>query len=391
MKWKQLLDLTALAQQARTQGVPLRKLCSGLISACGKATEWQRSLLLLDACRVGMASMGEAPDTVLYNSALAAIGKGHNWSLACGLLACMEDDQLTPDVVSFSSVLTACERATRWQRALGLLEEVLDHLHPDLLLISSAISACEKGQQWQRALMLLSRAPALHVELDSVSFDTVMSACERPMQWEWVLSLFHKMGEMRVKADDMSYVATVTACSVAKKWQHCLTQLMAMQVACGRFSTSGFALNAALRSTVSEPKVHMRTALLMQRVQGCLFWKGSQPSNRTSLAESLVLAGALRSARPRTTTDWAVERRAIEPVRMLVMRTSQESLRRLPTRFQGLGDFGQQTCCDLLERWFFKMQKSPGSWHVVLWICASRARVEVRWSDAQVSKRELCY
>ena len=352
-RWDLALHLMVTPKAGATPFLGM-KTCSAGISACGKATKWQTSLLLLHGCRAAVASKRKVPDTICFNSAIAACGEGSKWSLAFGILACMKLDRVTPDVVSLSATLTSCDRAAQWQKALTICDAVLEgsghawRVQPDLLLLTSAISACEKGQQWQWALTLLSRTILLGVDMDAVCFDTAMSACERSLQWESILCLFRQMSSFDVTPDAMSYVATVTAFSAAKKWQHCFQQLMGL----GRrnFSANCFAVDAALRSMSSEPTPFRHVTSLLGRLsrKGLL---------ELGLAEFILLASIMRSLASGEGLDWAMERQAVERVNTFVKILRPRELR-LPANMQGLSDLGQLACCDFLEHGCFKVQDS---------------------------------
>ncbi|CAJ1351296.1 unnamed protein product, partial [Effrenium voratum] len=104
--------------------------CSAAVSACEKASEWQRALQVLRA----------------------------NLDVA--------------NVVTYSAAISACEKAAEWRTALALLEEAERGSFTNVVTYSAAVSACEKAQ-WSVAVRVsFARASMLAVAFHMEAEDT---------------------------------------------------------------------------------------------------------------------------------------------------------------------------------------------------------------------------
>eukprot|EP00746_Dinoflagellata_sp_MGD_P131039 gnl/MRDRNA2_/MRDRNA2_64868_c1_seq1.p1 gnl/MRDRNA2_/MRDRNA2_64868_c1~~gnl/MRDRNA2_/MRDRNA2_64868_c1_seq1.p1 ORF type:complete len:103 (-),score=13.90 gnl/MRDRNA2_/MRDRNA2_64868_c1_seq1:623-931(-) len=88
------------------------------------------------------------PDTIQYNAAISACGRGIQWQLATALLETMCDKFIQTDGISYNAAVSACEKGTNWWLALLFLDESRTTRTSNNAAINSAISACEKGCQW---------------------------------------------------------------------------------------------------------------------------------------------------------------------------------------------------------------------------------------------------
>ncbi|CAK0793111.1 unnamed protein product [Prorocentrum cordatum] len=137
------------------------------ISACERAGQWQRSLVLLSE----MSWAKLAPNVIFfsYNAGISACEKGAQWQWALALLREMREAKLDPNTISYSAGTSACEKGGEWQRALAILSEIWESkLEPNVISYSAGISACGKGQQWQRALAMLSEMKEAKLEPNAI-------------------------------------------------------------------------------------------------------------------------------------------------------------------------------------------------------------------------------
>ena len=77
---------------------------------------WHAALALL-------AEVGLGADKVTCNSAISACGRASEWQQALGLLELMEKKLLEADTISCNSAISACEKAGKWQEALSILQQ----------------------------------------------------------------------------------------------------------------------------------------------------------------------------------------------------------------------------------------------------------------------------
>eukprot|EP00959_Pyramimonas_sp_CCMP1952_P412627 8646518-Pyramimonas_sp.AAC.1 len=57
------------------------------------------------------------PDDISYSAGISACGKAEQWQRALVLLSEMREAKLEPTVISYSAGISACEKGEQWQRA----------------------------------------------------------------------------------------------------------------------------------------------------------------------------------------------------------------------------------------------------------------------------------
>ena len=122
-----------LLDDMREVGVsPDVRHCAAAIAACDKGGAWEMALKLL----LRMDGRGVPPNTVAYNSAISACARAAQWRAALALL-----ERMTPapspslgaqggaqgggqgamaNTVSYNSAISACGRGGAWEAALRL-------------------------------------------------------------------------------------------------------------------------------------------------------------------------------------------------------------------------------------------------------------------------------
>ncbi|CAM9172475.1 unnamed protein product [Scytosiphon promiscuus] len=237
------LALEVMDKGRRLDGLhPNRVTYNTAISACGRGGESDRAVRLLRDMRLD----GLAPNAISYNSAIAACSVNGQWRRALSLLAEMEAATTAgagdrgrgdkgraagppPDRYSFSSAIAACGRGGQWSLAVGLLSAMRRKgIAPGVVAFNAAISACGAAGQWERAVGLLRDMEAEAGEKkdgdarggggagsgfsgpDRVSFNAAINACSNAGEWQQAVSLLEEMrrnakgdagGESAVLAD----------------------------------------------------------------------------------------------------------------------------------------------------------------------------------------------
>lgn len=296
-RWELALEVMKKAQ--RQDGIhPTRVTYNTAISACGRGGEVDQAVRLLREMRAA----GLAPDAISFNSAIAACASRGQWKRALSLLAEMEavaadggdgDDEAEaeaeageggarrrglPDAYSFGSAIAACGRGGQWSLAVGLLSTMRRKgIAPGVVAFNAAISACGEAGQWERAVGLLRDMEAEAGERrevdgggggddgfsgpDRVSFNAAINACSNAGEWQQAVSLLAEMqrnakvadggdqgaepavrpeGEMKQHRrrrgraggptpDVVSYSTVITACSRAGNWERALELLGEMR------------------------------------------------------------------------------------------------------------------------------------------------------------------
>ena len=90
---------------------------NALVSACGKNTQPQRALQLLEA----MLHQGLLPDVITYNALVSACEKGALQQRALEILEAMLHQGGLPDGITYNALDSACEKGALQQRALAAL------------------------------------------------------------------------------------------------------------------------------------------------------------------------------------------------------------------------------------------------------------------------------
>ena len=166
------------------RGVPPNTVAyNSAISACARAAQWRAALALLERMTpapspspggrgVGRGGgqgagqgggQGAVANTVSYNSAISACGRGGAWEAALRLATSMEGGGVRPDAITHNSVLDALARAAQWRAALRYLHSLLRRggrgdrgaAAPDAVALCTAIAACEAAGAWRASRDLL--------------------------------------------------------------------------------------------------------------------------------------------------------------------------------------------------------------------------------------------
>jgi len=91
--------------------------------------------------------------------------------------------KLHQDTIAYNSAITACGRGRLWRKALEMLGNMVEGRVPTSIATCNAVmSACEKSGEWQRALDILRFMVASSVEVDSISLSTAVAACEGQLE-----------------------------------------------------------------------------------------------------------------------------------------------------------------------------------------------------------------
>ncbi|CAJ1398060.1 unnamed protein product [Effrenium voratum] len=186
----------------------------GAINACRKAGHWRVAIALLEE----MATKEVQANVIAYSAAMSSCGA--QWTVALTLLDVVTRD-LQVDVITYSSAISSCEKAQQWQRALSLLEEMERcELIPNVISRNAAMAACAGAGQWLMSLVLLDG------DTDAVSFETAVNACGKASQWERSLMLLDEMQARHLRRSLLAFGAAVSGCE--EVWEQALSVLQQM-------------------------------------------------------------------------------------------------------------------------------------------------------------------
>ena len=74
-------------------------------------------------------------NTISYNAAISACGKGQQWLGALQLLREMPEKVVVADAISYNAAISACDKCNQWYGAVQLLCEM-----PEKTILASTIS-----------------------------------------------------------------------------------------------------------------------------------------------------------------------------------------------------------------------------------------------------------
>ncbi|CAE7711596.1 unnamed protein product [Symbiodinium sp. CCMP2592] len=201
--------------------------CNAAISACDKAGEWQKALLLL----WGKAAVDGYINEFCCNSAISACGRAGMWELALWHLAAVSELSLVPTDMNYSAAISGCERGSQWERALVLLGAMpAAGLQPTAFSFSSVIAACEGASEWQASLSFLELMDRQRMPPDTISWTAAMGACVKAARWEDALDLLVRMSQQQMEVDRYCFNAAASACEKGDRWDVALSVLAMMNV-----------------------------------------------------------------------------------------------------------------------------------------------------------------
>ena len=119
------------------------------IKACEKA--WQVVFHLLHLLK--LRSLRENLTT--YNSILSACGRAGEWQRALRLFASLPQR----DVISYNACISACGQVSEWQHALLLMSDIEARGGADVVTCCASVDAFSNAHLWQLALSTFFRSP----------------------------------------------------------------------------------------------------------------------------------------------------------------------------------------------------------------------------------------
>lgn len=224
-----------LLGELQKQAVRRDRICSTTaIKACSGEDEtatWSQGLVLFHEL--------QGADVVAYSAVMSVCGRARQWQRSLTLLGELKPG-LRADSTTFSTAISACKE--QWQHAVHLLSDYLSSgMRLDLVTLNAAVSALATGAQWQRAIAFQVRLDDLRMQKDIATCNASLSACERSCRWEVALALTVQAG---LQLSIMSYNLLASACAKAQEWIVALDLLADLE---GNAITDGVAINALSR------------------------------------------------------------------------------------------------------------------------------------------------
>ncbi|CAJ1401757.1 unnamed protein product [Effrenium voratum] len=176
-----------------------------------------------------------------------------------------------------------------------------------------AIGANAREAQWREALELLTRAEALELQVNLISYNAAANACEKAERWPEVLDLVGGLNDKSLQGDRFSLSSLLSALSAGHHWQAATRALSDRS-----FQPDAVAYNAALGgcSTASgwAPGLELLEGLRQEGLQCNIFLLNSCLALRSSWARAVALLrlGARWALEPTLVTRSAAMAAAFE-------------------------------------------------------------------------------
>lgn len=161
-------------------------VCGALMLAYERAGKWQEAVSVLGRAR----RLGIEPNTVMYNTAISAAGKGGQLEVAEQLFAVVK----LPDAVTYETLVAAYGMAGQPAKAESVLQMMMGAgFRPRDYAYCGIICAYSISGNWREALQVRHRMRKEHVPMTLHVYNALIGACERWGQHDSALELFHSM------------------------------------------------------------------------------------------------------------------------------------------------------------------------------------------------------
>ncbi|CAJ1426387.1 unnamed protein product [Effrenium voratum] len=219
--------LQASAKRSRACGksgiirvAPTCRTFGAAVGAMGRGHAWQAAVGLLEKMR---SSPGGA-DAVAHAGTVSACAKAIAWKQALQLLRPEVGEWLLEPMApaALTVAIAACDRASLWQEALAVYTDMPNRkMVPSLASLNSALSACSRCSEWEQALAVRATAPSS----DLVTSGLLVRAMERAGRWALGLALFESQA---VEKGTVAFTAAISCCALGRRWQQALAILRRM-------------------------------------------------------------------------------------------------------------------------------------------------------------------
>lgn len=172
-------------------------VCGALMLAYERAGRWGPAVAVLDRAR----ALGVPPNTVMYNTAVSALGKAGQVEAAERLFA--EISQ--PDGVSYETLIAAYGMAGKAEAAEAAVERMASAgFAPQDYAYCGLIAAHSLHGDWRAALKVKERAASAGVATTVHMYNALIAACERAHQYEKAVVLGREMQSAGVRANSVT-------------------------------------------------------------------------------------------------------------------------------------------------------------------------------------------
>ena len=175
----------------KSRGVVNEVVCGALMLAYERAGKWQEAVAVLERAKL----LGITPNTVMYNTAVSALGKGGQLEAARELFKTCP----SPDAVTFETLIAAHGMAGEVEAAEALLQKMQSagHIAQDYAYCGIIAAHSLRGD-YRAALRVKDRAVSAGVAPSVHLYNALIAACDRARQYDKALELGQEMATVGV-------------------------------------------------------------------------------------------------------------------------------------------------------------------------------------------------
>ncbi len=189
-----------------------------------------------------MANDDSAPscDIITYNTALSALSKSKDCTIALQLFEDMLMHGPLPDAISYVTIIGTCARSGQWKEVLRLLQTVRNRREKGLynIAFNASIRAFAMGGAWDEAKSLIDdgrRCRGSDVRVDFHTFLSVIRTTAASGEWRHALHILHKAEEnlgreyLPITQKKILRSGTISVLGRAGQWRRALVLLRRYQ------------------------------------------------------------------------------------------------------------------------------------------------------------------
>lgn len=177
---------TTTSMPSKTRCTVNEVVCGALMLAYERSGKWEQAVAVLDRA----TALGIYPNTVMYNTAISALGKAGQLEAAHALFKVVPH----PDAVTYETLIAAYGIAGKPKDAEALLENMKTAgFKPQDYAYCGLIAAHSMKGDWKAALAVRDRAAAAGVLPTVHMFNALIAACERAHQYEKAVAFGREM------------------------------------------------------------------------------------------------------------------------------------------------------------------------------------------------------
>jgi pentatricopeptide repeat protein len=221
---------TPIRAPPKGRGVVNEVVCGALMLAYERAGKWQQAVGVLDRAR----ALGIVPNTVMYNTAISALGKARQLEAAKELF----DATPSPDAVTYETMIAAYGMAGEPEAAEQVLATMQGAGHaPQDFAFCGLIAAYSLKGDYKAALAVKSRAAEAGIAPTVHMYNALIAACDRSQHYEQAVALSREMGASGVAPNGVTRDLLDSVCKegvrVVENQQAAIAALSAAVAAAG--------------------------------------------------------------------------------------------------------------------------------------------------------------